>query len=817
MKKYWMAAAVVTATALMMSGCGGAAKTWTGTDSAAADLTTSGGTDQEPIGEAEQAAAGEQPGKADREKVEEQLAMITSYTRASGTKGENEAAEAIGAYLQQLGYETRLDAFDQKGMGDEADVSGSNVVAVKRADANPDKADILYITAHHDAKPGIQGAEDDAAGVTVLLETARLLSRLSTDTELRFVSFGGEEPGRVGSRFHVEQLTPEERSRVIGDIQLDDLGYKGSEYLQLSTVDGKATMLGDMLSEQAQKTRNVGRVIPYIKEGMSDHNSFHTGGMPAVMLGQDSFAFENHSTQDQITIIDPVKLEQTAQLVADVAAAVMSQETGSYQKEAYAACRGQIAYEVQPDTVLQFDMNRNYVENMMSLSGTLLEEGTNEYQDKVETWSYPIIWFGMDEPIETKFYYRNDFLETIEIPAQEALGADIGEAKAFLEKVFGKTAIENEVDAGIAYSWEKSMYHRYDSLEPTEDGSYHLLVMGYTNVREYHEPYDLSQGFEALKPESAEDEAMLELVKGGIAPEDRSMIQFRVYTDGINASTGVTGGISAEDNSRMDYALDYADALREDGSFRNYNKTLRTAVHEYGHAITLNQTQVDITRQDADMPSIMYDQETYAADSYMRAYYEKFWKDLDVKSGGERYQTHPDEFVSAYASTNASEDIAESFMLFVLSSRPTDDSIASEKIRFFYDYAEMVARRDYIRGNFGIEETNSDEGKAPELKAGDYRVALDGNPTTGYIWAYTIETEGIVEEAAAGYYRDYHARDLVGAGGTYVFDFRGMKEGTTEVTFSYLRPWESVEPSQKKVYRLTVDSAGNVTGEELRS
>lgn len=813
MRKYWISVIAAAVTASMaVSGCGAKQEAVTTTaaptenETAAAESTEN------------ETAATEAAGQADRANIEKLLHMVTAYTRASGTDGETKAAKEIQSCLQQLGYETSLQTFDQKTLDDQPDITGTNVIAVRKADSNPEQADILYITAHHDAKPGIQGAEDDASGVTVLLETARLLSQLPTDTEIRFVTFSGEENGRIGSRYHVEQLSEEERSRVIGDIQLDDLGYKGSEYLELSTVDGKPTMLGDMLSEQAQQTPDAGKALPYKKEGMSDHNSFHTYGMPSVMLGQDAFAFENHSMQDRVEIIDAGKLQQAAQLAADVAAKIMSEETASLREKAYEDQRTTIAYEVQEDTVIQFDMDRNYVENMMGLSGTLEEESTNEFQDKNEVWKYPIIWFGMEEPVETLFHYRNNYLELAEIPANDVIGADIETARIFLEQYLGE-ANANEMDQGKAYSWEDAKYHKFISLEPADGTAYNLLIMGYNEGRDFMTTYDLEQGFDQLKPETETDKKLLELVRGIVYPDDLAIVEFQIYTDGMNASTGLTGGLSAEDNTRMDYSLDSVDAFDENGEYRNYNKTLRTAVHEYGHVVTLNSRQVDITKQDETMPSIMFEQETYAEDSYMRAYYEQFWKDGDVKSGNERYRTNPDEFVSEYAANNASEDIAESFMQFVLSSCPTDDSIASQKIRFFYDYEDMVARRNYIRENFGIDETNEVEGnvaeKLPELKAGDYRVELEGNPTTGYRWHYTIEPEGIVEEAASEYYQNPGTEGNSGAGGVFVFDFSGVKAGEAEAAFQYDRPWETAEPIDEVTYRLTIDAAGNVAGEKL--
>ncbi len=65
--------------------------------------------------------------------------------------------------------------------------------------------DSLVLGAHHDTTPDSVGANDNAAGVAVLVETARLLSgvrdelNVHPEITLRFASFGGEEQGLQGS------------------------------------------------------------------------------------------------------------------------------------------------------------------------------------------------------------------------------------------------------------------------------------------------------------------------------------------------------------------------------------------------------------------------------------------------------------------------------------------------------------------------------------------------------------------------------------------------------------------------------------------
>lgn len=88
--------------------------------------------------------------------------------------------------------------------------------------------DSIVLGAHHDTTPDSVGANDNAAGVAVMLETARLLSGVRDElnacpeTTIRFVSFGGEEQGMQGSTAFVERhYSYNNRPRMM--IALDEL------------------------------------------------------------------------------------------------------------------------------------------------------------------------------------------------------------------------------------------------------------------------------------------------------------------------------------------------------------------------------------------------------------------------------------------------------------------------------------------------------------------------------------------------------------------------------------------------------------------
>lgn len=64
----------------------------------------------------------------------------------------------------------------------------------------------ILVGAHYDTVPNSPGADDNASGVAVLLELARLWSGQPGRSPLTLVAFDLEEYGLAGSRFCVEQL-----------------------------------------------------------------------------------------------------------------------------------------------------------------------------------------------------------------------------------------------------------------------------------------------------------------------------------------------------------------------------------------------------------------------------------------------------------------------------------------------------------------------------------------------------------------------------------------------------------------------------------
>ncbi len=107
----------------------------------------------------------------------------------------------------------------------------TNVYAILRGH-DPAQANVMYLVTGHydsrnsnimDARGAAPGANDDASGVAVSLESARVLSKLKFPASLVFVAVAGEEQGLVGSA-HLAKLAKDQGWQLEGVLNNDIVG-----------------------------------------------------------------------------------------------------------------------------------------------------------------------------------------------------------------------------------------------------------------------------------------------------------------------------------------------------------------------------------------------------------------------------------------------------------------------------------------------------------------------------------------------------------------------------------------------------------------
>lgn len=85
----------------------------------------------------------------------------------------------------------------------------------------------------------------------------------------------------------------------------------------------------------------------------------------------------------------------------------------------------------------------------------------------------------------------------------------------------------------------------------------------------------------------------------------------------------------------------------------------------------------------------------------------------------------------------------------------------------------------------------------------EFIIALDSNPTTGYIWHEGFD-KSLLELVGHKYERSLAGEGLIGAGGTESFEFKALKEGETEVTMVYKQGWEGGSVGEDEVFKVSI-------------
>jgi aminopeptidase YwaD len=208
--------------------------------------------------------------------------------------------------LEWLGQEVTIDLDARRWPG-----RARNVIARRGPDGPR-----TVVMAHIDSKPSTPGALDNAAGVVVLLQLARLLG---DDRPAELVALNGED--YYSAAGEVDYLAGLESSgRSLDDVRLavniDAAGHVGDDACWSAyNLEGRALEV-------------VGRVLtrPRLRPGpqwwQSDHAIFAMRGRPAVAFTSDRLpdllADVVHSPADVPEVVDVVTLVTVAEAIADL-------------------------------------------------------------------------------------------------------------------------------------------------------------------------------------------------------------------------------------------------------------------------------------------------------------------------------------------------------------------------------------------------------------------------------------------------------------------------------------------------------------------
>lgn len=158
------------------------------------------------------------------------------------------------------------------------------------------------------------GANDNASGISALLEIARSLASLSGTRPRRtivFVAFDGEEIGQLGSYYYTSHPPiPLDRTRLM--INFDMIG--GNEPERIWAVASRSSPALHELHQEAN--RHVGLLLKHPKSfrlGRSDHTAFYRQRIP-ILYFFGGLNARYHTPQDTVEHVSGEKIARVAKL-----------------------------------------------------------------------------------------------------------------------------------------------------------------------------------------------------------------------------------------------------------------------------------------------------------------------------------------------------------------------------------------------------------------------------------------------------------------------------------------------------------------------
>jgi len=317
--------------------------------------------------------------KTDRpeNKIKEDVSFLAGDKlegRETGTKGEQEAATYIAKRFKEIGVEPKgikgfLQVFTFKRKTDphqevkysttsiDSTITGTNVLGYIDNKANKTSV----IGAHYDhlgfgaegslykgeEKAIHNGADDNASGVSVMLNLASKLKQTNTSNNYLFIAFSGEEMGLLGSNYFVKNAT----------IPLDSINYmlnmdmvgrlKADSTLAVYGV-GTSPVFKQVIIDNNDKFKIIEKESGV---GPSDHTSFYLNDIPVLhfFTGQHE---DYHRPSDDSELLNYEGMEAISTYIFDIITDLDDEGELAFQKtknESDDAPRFKVTLGVMPD------------------------------------------------------------------------------------------------------------------------------------------------------------------------------------------------------------------------------------------------------------------------------------------------------------------------------------------------------------------------------------------------------------------------------------------------------------------------------------
>lgn len=262
--------------------------------------------------------------------------------------------------------------------------------------------------------------------------------------------------------------------------------------------------------------------------------------------------------------------------------------------------------------------------------------------------------------------------------------------------------VEAELDAFFENSQTKIANGTGGQRSPTTPSSTNssgLLTKEFTGTETDGKIYTI-QNDQKLAPEPSSAHDRLWQLFARVAGKDavaRYVQSFEIFDDSGNDSAASVWQSQTANKWHVNVNAAYANDKKD---------LVHTMIHEYGHILSLNNTQV-VGAVNGSCPRLELSEGCTNQDSFIQTFHTKFWQrygdDVPADEGKDQnevqefYDSNSSSFVSEYAATNFVEDWAETWATFVTKAKPSGNQVKDQKVQSMYDIPALVNERNRIR------------------------------------------------------------------------------------------------------------------------
>ena len=249
--------------------------------------------------------------------------------RGSGEKGNDLAREYIVTRFKKLGLKKVDTSFFQpfsfyKRIYKKT-YNCNNVIGKITGTKHPEK--YIVLTAHYDHlgkrdEMIFNGADDNASGVTAVLQAAAFFKKNPPEHSILFVAFDAEELGLEGAKYFVDN-PPISIDNILMNVNLDMISRNKKNEIYICGTHHYPILKEKLVGIDSLSSINVlfGHDTPDLGyndwTNSSDHGPFHKKKIPFIYLGVEDHE-DYHKQTDTFEKIDPSFLYQSTRLVIEI-------------------------------------------------------------------------------------------------------------------------------------------------------------------------------------------------------------------------------------------------------------------------------------------------------------------------------------------------------------------------------------------------------------------------------------------------------------------------------------------------------------------